>query len=221
MLADSAAVNAVLAQLEPHLRAGQIVLDMGSSHPAHSRVHAERLAAKGVGWVDAPVSGGPEGAAAGSLAIIVGGSEADFERVKPILAVLGSNVVRMGGPGAGHPAKVINQLIVGLTIEAVAETLTLAEKSGLNPVVLQQALQGGFADSRILQLHSTRMINRAYTPGGKVKTQLKDLRLAQELVDSARLQLPHLHSVIALYQKLTAQGDGELDHSALHKLLWS
>lgn len=218
-LADSAAVDAVLAQLEPYLSPGHVVMDMGTSNPAHSRAHAWRLAAKGVGWVDAPVSGGPEGAAAGSLAIMVGGTVADFTRVRPFLEMLGSNVVRVGGPGAGHTAKLINQLIVGLTIEAVAEALTLAEKSGLDPQLLQQALQGGFADSKILQIHGSRMINRAYAPGGKATTQLKDLRLAQELAHSASLRLPHLESAVARYEKLVTQGDGELDHSALHKLL--
>jgi 3-hydroxyisobutyrate dehydrogenase-like beta-hydroxyacid dehydrogenase len=220
MLADSPAVNTVLAQLEPHLSPGQLVMDMGTSNPAHSRANAWRLAAKGIGWVDAPVSGGPEGAAAGSLAIMAGGTLADFVRVRPFLEMLGSNVVRVGGPGMGHTAKIINQLIVGLTIEAVAEALTLAEKSGLNPQLLQQALQGGFADSKILQIHGSRMTNRAYVPGAKAKTQLKDLRLALDLAASASAHLPHLESAIALYEELIAQGDGELDHSALHKLLW-
>lgn len=220
MLADTSAVDSVLTRLEPHLSPGQVVMDMGTSNPAHSRVHAWRLVAKGIGWVDAPVSGGPEGAAAGSLAVMAGGTVADFTRVRPFLEILGSNVVRVGGPGAGHTAKAINQLIVGLTIEAVAEALTLAEKSGLDPQLLQQALQGGFADSKILQIHGSRMINRAYTPGGKVRTQLKDLHLAQELAHSVAVNLPHLESAIARYQQLMAQGDSDLDHSALHKLLW-
>lgn len=221
MLADSAAVDAVMTKLESHLSPGQVVMDMGTSNPAHSRAHAWHLAAIGVGWVDAPVSGGPEGAAAGSLTIMVGGTMAEFIRVRPFLEVLGRNVVRVGGPGAGHTTKIINQLVVGLTIEAVAEALTLAEKSGLDPQLLQQALQGGFADSKILQIHGSRMINRAYVPGGKVTTQLKDLRLGQELAHATSVHLPHLESTITRYQELVAQGDGELDHSALHKLLWS
>jgi 2-hydroxy-3-oxopropionate reductase len=220
MLADSAAVDAVLNRLEPHLSEGQLVLDMGSSDPARSRLHAERLAEQGIGWVDAPVSGGPEGAAAGTLAIMAGGSQANFTRVKPLLETLGGNVVHVGGPGAGHTVKVINQLIVGLTIEAVAEALTLAEKHGIDPRLVQQALQGGFADSKILQIHGKRMIAHAYVPGGKATTQLKDLRLAQELAAVVSVELPHLQSAITLYETLIAQGDGELDHSALHKLLW-
>jgi 2-hydroxy-3-oxopropionate reductase len=221
MLTHSAAVDAVLSDLEPHLVEGDIILDMGSSDPAHSRVHAKRLGAKGIGWVDAPVSGGPEGAAAGSLAIMAGASKPDFARVKPILDILGANVVHVGGPGMGHVVKVINQLIVGLTIEAVAEALTLAEKSGVDPRLVQQALKGGFADSKILQLHGTRMIERAHAPGGKASIQLKDLNLGRALAAAADLDLPHLVSTARLYEKLLAQGDGDLDHSALHKLLWA
>lgn len=220
ILADSPATDSVLAGLEPHLRAGQLILDMGSSDPARSKVHAARLAAKGIGWVDAPVSGGPEGVRAGSLAIMVGGVEADVARAQPLLDVLGGNVVRVGGPGAGHTAKVINQLIVGLTIEAVAEALTLAEKCGLDPQRVQQALRGGFADSKVLQMHGTRMITRAYVPGGRARLQLKDLRHAVTLAAGAGIRLPHLESAVALYERLVAQGDGDLDHSALHKLLW-
>jgi 2-hydroxy-3-oxopropionate reductase len=219
MLADSQAVDAVIDQLEPHLSAGKLVMDMGTSDPSLSREHANRLSAKGIGWVDAPVSGGPEGAANGSLAIMAGGSEMDVARVRPILDALGSSVVRVGGPGAGHTTKLINQLIVAQTIEAVAEGLTLAQKCGLDPYEVQSALRGGFADSKILQIHGERMIKRAYIPGAKVRTQLKDLRLAQDLAASVSVELPHLKSTSARYQSLVEQGDGELDHSALHKLL--
>ncbi|MGQ0549947.1 MAG: NAD(P)-dependent oxidoreductase [Armatimonadota bacterium] len=220
MLADSDATDAVLGGLEPHLRPGRLVLDMGSSDPARSKTHAERLAGKGIGWVDAPVSGGPEGARTSTLAIMAGGTENDVARAMPVLRTLG-RVVRVGGAGAGHTVKAINQLIVGLTIEAVAEALTLAEKCGIDPRLVQQALNGGFADSKILQIHGTRMIDRAYIPGGKAATQLKDLRLALGLAASAGVRLPHLASAAALYEVLLARGDGDLDHSALHKLLWS
>lgn len=219
MLADSVAVAEVIAVLEPVLQAGSLVLDMGSSDPAHSREHATRLAQRGVGWVDAPVSGGPEGAVAGTLAIMVGGFEHDVARVMRILRVLGGNVVHVGGPGAGHTVKVINQLIVGLTIEAVAEGLALAEGSGVDPHLVQQALRGGFADSKILQIHGTRMINRTYTPGGKAAIQLKDLRLAHTLAQSLGLHLPHLESAIVRYEHVVEQGDGGMDHSVVHRLL--
>jgi 3-hydroxyisobutyrate dehydrogenase-like beta-hydroxyacid dehydrogenase len=220
MLSDSPATDSVLAQIEPHLRAGQLVLDMGSSDPARSKTHGARLAAKRIGWVDAPVSGGPEGAAGGTLAIMAGGSDADVARARPVLDALGGNVVHVGGPGAGHTTKVINQLIVGLAIEAVAEALTLAEKCGLDPQRVQQALRGGFADSKVLQIHGMRMIQRAYVPGGRARLQLKDLRHAVALAAEAGIHLPHLESAVALYERLVAQGDGDLDHSALHRLLW-
>jgi len=220
MLLDSAAVNAVLEQLTPHLSAGQIILDMGSSDPAQSRKIARGLAAKGIGWVDAPVSGGPEGAFKGSLAIMAGGTETDFSCVKPILDALGGNVVHVGGPSLGHTVKVINQLIVGLTIETVAEALTLAETSGVDPRLVQQSLKGGFADSKILQLHGSRMVDRSYVPGARATIQLKDLKLARKLAAEAAADLPHLASTLELYEKLIAKGDGDLDHSAIHKLLW-
>jgi len=220
MLLDSTAVDEVLDKLRPHLSAGRIVLDMGSSDPTHSRDNARGLAAAGIGWVDAPVSGGPEGASSGTLAIMAGGSKNDFSRVKPILDVLGSNVSHVGGPGLGHTVKVINQLVVGLTIETVAEALTLAEKSGVDPRMVQQALKGGFADSKILQLHGTRMIDRSYVPGAEATIQIKDLKLAKALAAKAAIHLPHLESTLGLYEKLVEQGDGKLDHSAIHKLLW-
>jgi 2-hydroxy-3-oxopropionate reductase len=219
MLSDSDAFDEVLGRLEPHLRAGQVVLDMGSSDPRRSVAHAKSLLAKGIGWVDAPVSGGPEGAKAATLAIMAGGDDEDFAKVKPVLEALGGNVVHVGGAGAGHVTKVINQIIVGLTIEAVAEALTLAERAGIDPRLVQKSLQGGFADSKILQLHGARMIERAYIPGGKAKTQLKDLRLGLELAGELGLDLPHVKSAASLYEKLVDQGDGDLDHSALHKLL--
>ena len=221
MLLDSTAVDAVLEQMEPYLKAGQVIVDMSSSDPTHSTLHAQRLTARGIGWVDAPVSGGPEGAAAGTLAVMAGGAASDFESVGPVLNILGGNVVHVGGPGMGHVVKIINQVIVGLTIEAVAEGLTLAEKSGVDPQLVQQALKGGFADSKILQLHGTRMIKRSYVPGGKATIQLKDLRLGQALAETANVRLPHVESLITFYEKLIAQKDGDLDHSAIHKLLWT
>ena len=221
MLLDSTAVDAVLEQMEPYLKAGQVVVDMSSSDPTHSTLHAQRLTARAIGWVDAPVSGGPEGAAAGTLAVMAGGAASDFESVGPVLNILGGNVVHVGGPGMGHVVKIINQVIVGLTIEAVAEGLTLAEKSGVDPQLVQQALKGGFADSKILQLHGTRMIKRSYAPGGKATIQLKDLRLGQALAETANVRLPHVESLITFYEKLIAQKDGDLDHSAIHKLLWA
>ncbi|NTV62054.1 MAG: NAD(P)-dependent oxidoreductase [Oscillochloris sp.] len=218
VLADSAAVDAVIGQMWPSLRPGQLLIDLGTSDPVRSREHAARLADRGVGWVDAPVSGGPGGAATGDLAIMCGASEPDFAHALPVLSALGRPTL-VGGPGAGHTAKIVNQLIVGLTIQAVAEGLALAEAAGVNPALLQSALAGGFADSKILQIHGARMIARSYPPGGKVATQLKDLRLAQTLAVAAGLSLPHLEDTAARYQRLAELGHGDLDHSALHLLL--
>jgi 3-hydroxyisobutyrate dehydrogenase-like beta-hydroxyacid dehydrogenase len=217
-LLDSPAVDAVLAQIEPHLRPGQLVVDMGTSEPARSREHAARLAASGVGWVDAPVSGGPGGAAAGELAIMCGAAEADFARALPVLQALGRPTL-VGGPGAGHTAKLVNQVIVALAIQAVAEGVALAESAGVDPSLLQRAVVGGFADSKVLQLHGSRMIARDYTPGGRAAVHLKDLRMAQDLARAAGLALPHLDDVAARYARLVALGHGDLDHSALHLLL--
>ncbi|GIV89341.1 MAG: NADPH nitroreductase [Chloroflexus sp.] len=218
MVSDSAAVDDVLTQIDPWLRAGHLVIDMGSSDPRRSQTHAAALAARGIGWVDAPVSGGPEGAAHGTLAIMVGGTEADVARAWPILNALG-RPTHVGPPGAGHTAKVINQLIVGLTIQAVAEAMVLAERYGLDLAVLRAALAGGFADSKVLQLHGARMAARQYIPGGKVTTQLKDLRMAAAMAAAAGVELPHLADTIRRYETLVARGYGDLDHSALHMLL--
>lgn len=220
MLSDSPAANAVLERIEPGLAREQIVLDMGSSDPQQSREHAARLGERGIGWVDAPVSGGPEGARSGSLAIMAGGTEADIVAVLPLLEILGGSVVHVGDAGAGHTTKIVNQLITGLAIQAVAEGLTLAEKAGLDPTLVQQALTGGFADSRVLQLHGSRMIARDYEPGGFARTHLKDLRMAQVLAAQLDLSLPHTNDVASRYEQLVERGEGELDHSALHKLLW-
>ncbi|MCX7783446.1 MAG: NAD(P)-dependent oxidoreductase [Meiothermus sp.] len=220
MLSDSAAVNEVLQRLWPHLRAGQVVLDMGSSDPEDSRRLARQLKAKNIGWVDAPVSGGPEGAQNATLAIMAGGDLGDYERVRPILEALG-RPTHVGEAGAGHILKVINQLMVGLYIEAVAEALFLAERQGLKPRKVQEALKGGFADSKVLQIHGTRMIERRFVPGARVKTQLKDLRLAQKLAQQAGLKLPHLESALGFYAELEAAGNGDLDHSALFMRLES
>ncbi len=218
MLSDSAAVGELLTRLDPLLRPGQLLIDMGSSDPRDSQMRAATLNARGVGWIDAPVSGGPEGAASGTLAIMVGGSAADVARGQPILAALGRST-HVGPAGAGHTVKVINQLIVGLTIQAVAEATALAETCGLDLALLRAALAGGFADSKVLQIHGARMAARRYIPGGKVTTQLKDLRMAAAMAAVAGIELPHLNDTISRYETLVARGYGDLDHSALHLLL--
>jgi 3-hydroxyisobutyrate dehydrogenase-like beta-hydroxyacid dehydrogenase len=218
MLSDSAATGEVLAGVEPHLRAGQIVLDMGSSHPLDTQGRAASLATHGVGWVDAPVSGGALGAANGQLAIMVGGVAGDVARVRPILDVLGANVVHVGGPGAGHTAKVANQVIAALAHEAVAEALALVEAAGLDPALVHQALRGGWADSRVLQEQGRRMISREYVAGGKARTMRKDLAMALELASQLGLELPHAQSTFELYDGMVERGDGDLDCSAIIEL---
>lgn len=218
MLADSAAVDEVLELLEPHLSAGQLVVDMGSSDPARSRDHARRLARRGVGWVDAPVSGGPEGVVERNLAIMAGGSEEDFARAEPMLRTFGS-VVRVGGPGDGHAAKVVNQVVVGLTIEAVAEALFLAERLGLDSRLVQQALRGGSADGRVLHAHGTRMIENDFAPRATVGTMLKDARLGLALAESVAARLPHLESLARRWERLAAEGMSSADSAALFTLL--
>jgi 3-hydroxyisobutyrate dehydrogenase-like beta-hydroxyacid dehydrogenase len=214
VLADSNAVDAVMGELEGRLSAGQVVVDLGTSDPAGSRRHAARLGAAGVGWVDAPVSGGPEAAVEGSLAIMAGGEAGDLARVEPLLQALGT-VVHVGGPGAGHTFKIVNQVIVALALEAVAEALALAEKLGLDPRLVQAALQGGSADSRVLQVIGTRMIERDFAPRGAVRTLLKDGRLGLELARSVHVELPHLRSLVRTWEELVAAGVADADCSVL------
>jgi 3-hydroxyisobutyrate dehydrogenase-like beta-hydroxyacid dehydrogenase len=218
MLADSAAVGAVLEQIEPLLASGQILLDMGSSSPVDTRQRAARLAERGIGFVDAPVSGGALGAEAATLAIMAGGTEEDFERARPVLDAVGANVVHVGGPAAGHTAKIANQVIVGLALEAVAEAIALSEGAGLDPRLVQQALRGGWADSRILQEQGRRMIERNWVPGGKVRTMRKDLGMALDLAADLGLELPHLRSAFEIFDGLVEHGDGDLDCASVYAL---
>jgi 3-hydroxyisobutyrate dehydrogenase-like beta-hydroxyacid dehydrogenase len=217
VLADTDAVGAVLERLRHHLRPGQLVVDLGTSRPADSVARAAELAEKGVGWVDAPVSGGPGAILERRLAIMAGGREGDVERARPILSEVG-RLVHVGGPGAGHTVELVNQVIVSLAIEAVAEALALAERCGLDLELVRDALVGGSADSRVLQVQGSRMIAHDYTPAAKATIMLKDLRLVSELAGSVGLELPHAASAEALYERLVAAGDGELDSSSLHKL---
>ena len=218
LLSDSAATGAVLDQLEEHLRPGTTVLDMGSSDPADSRARAARLAMRGVGWVDAPVSGGPDGATRGSLAIMAGGEEPDVARVRPLLEVLGANVVHVGGPGAGHAMKVVNQVIVGLGIDAVAEALALAGSYGFSAEQVQAALRGGSADTYQLRVMGTRMGQRQYVPGAKLTTVRKDLAMAGAAADAAGLELPHLRQALVACDAVVEAGAGDEDCAIVYEL---
>ena len=222
MLPDTGAVEAVLLGNDGILagtKPGRLVIDMGTTAVTATRQIAERFAAAGADYVDAPVSGGEVGAKAGTLAIMAGGSAAAIERARPIFAVLGQRFTHVGDSGAGQIAKAANQVIVGLNIGAVAEALTLAQRAGADPRKVRDALRGGFAESRILELHGQRMLDAAFTPGGKCTTQRKDLDQALQLATESELELPITALVRDLYDRLIEAGGGDLDHSALVKVI--
>lgn len=196
------------------LRPGTLVVDMSSIQPRQARDHAARLLALGVGHLDAPVSGGTVGAEQGQLAIMVGGESAHFERVRPLLELLG-RPTHVGPTGAGQLAKLANQMIVGITIGAVAEALLLCEKGGANMAKVKQAITGGFADSRILQVHGQRMIERDFSKRGAVSVQLKDMRNALATAGEIGFDAPITQLFEQLFAQAAEHGLADLDHSAL------
>lgn len=190
-----------------------------SSIPVETaRRQAEEAAKSQINYLDAPVSGGEQGAIEGTLAIMVGGDAVSFKAVEPILLSLG-RPVHVGPAGSGELAKLANQMIVANTIATVAEAILLAEQGGANPERMLSALEGGFADSTILRIHGQRMIQENFTPGGPAKWQLKDTQTAMAFADTLHLKLPVSSLVNTLFEELVDQGDGELDHSALIKQL--
>ncbi|MBD3288288.1 2-hydroxy-3-oxopropionate reductase [candidate division KSB1 bacterium] len=201
------------------VKSGMLFIDMSTIAPATSQKVYQSLQEKGVEALDAPVSGGQVGAEAGTLSIMVGGSDAAFKRALPILEVMGKNIVHIGDAGAGQVTKACNQVVVGMTIQAVAEALTLAKKSGVNVEKVREALLGGFAQSRILDLHGQRVIDRNFEPGFKVKLHRKDMNIALQTGRDLSVPLHGSAIVAAQMDALLAQGDGELDHSALVLLL--
>ncbi|MDH3670252.1 MAG: NAD(P)-dependent oxidoreductase [Gammaproteobacteria bacterium] len=222
MVSDTPAVERVLFGddgVTHGLQTGTIVIDMGTTAVTATRNFAERIKAKGADYVDAPVSGGQVGAEAAALAIMVGASKDAFARIEPVFKVLGKNITHVGEVGAGQVAKAANQIIVGLTIGAVAEALALAKRAGVDPAKVRQALAGGFAASRILEVHGLRMVDQTFNPGGKATTQRKDLAQALELAQELGMELPATALNRDLYDKLIDMGGGELDHSALIKVL--
>ncbi|TCC22674.1 2-hydroxy-3-oxopropionate reductase [Kribbella speibonae] len=201
------------------LRAGSLVIDMSSISPTATIGFAQLIEKLGCDYLDAPVSGGELGARDGTLTIMVGGRPDVFERARPVFEVLGKNITLIGGAGAGQTAKVANQIIVGLTIEAVAEGLLFAERAGADPAVVRQALMGGFASSRILEVHGERMVSEAFEPGFRLRLHRKDLGLAVQAAAELDLALPNTAATQQLMNAAIADGDGELDHSALYKTL--
>jgi 2-hydroxy-3-oxopropionate reductase len=180
---------------------------------------AARLAAIGVDYLDAPVSGGEVGARNAALTIMVGGKEEIFDRALPLFQLMGKNINRVGGVGDGQTAKVANQIIVALTIEAVAEALTFAKQAGADPAKVREALMGGFASSRILELHGERMIQRTFDPGFRIRLHRKDLALALDAARTLEVALPNTASTAQLMNAALALGDGDKDHSGLIRTL--
>jgi 2-hydroxy-3-oxopropionate reductase len=201
------------------LSRGKVVVDMSTISPIATREFAARINALGCEYLDAPVSGGQVGAANATLTIMVGGSPATFDTVKPILDLMGRNVTLIGANGAGQTCKLANQIIVALTIEAVAEALVFASKAGADPVKVRQALMGGFASSRILDVHGERMITRAFAPGFRIELHQKDLNLALAGARALGVALPNTASTQELFNACTAQGGAAWDHSALVRAL--
>jgi 2-hydroxy-3-oxopropionate reductase len=197
------------------LRPGTIVVDMSSISPIATKEFAQKLEVLGARMLDAPVSGGQVGAQNATLSIMVGGPGDLFDQVNPYFQLIGQNIVHVGGNGDGQTCKVANQILVALTIEAVAEALLFASKAGADPAKVRQALLGGFAQSRILELHGQRMLDRNFTPGFRVRLHQKDLNLALQGARSLGLSLPNTATAQELFNAVEAQGDSDLDHSAM------
>ena len=201
------------------LAPGKIVVDMSSISPVETKVFAQRINALQCQYLDAPVSGGEVGARAASLTIMVGGPEAAFEKVKPLFALMGKNVTLVGGNGDGQTCKVANQIIVALNIEAVGEALLFASKMGADPAKVRQALMGGFASSRILEVHGERMIKRTFDPGFRIELHQKDLNLALSSARAVGLSLPNTATAQELFNACAAHGGKAQDHSAMVRAL--
>jgi 2-hydroxy-3-oxopropionate reductase len=194
---------------------GKIVVDMSSISPVETKQFAARLAEKGAEMLDAPVSGGQVGAENAALTIMVGGKEQVFSQIRPYFELMGKNINLVGGHGDGQTAKVANQIIVALTIEAVGEALLFASKAGANPENVRKALLGGFAQSRILEVHGERMIKRTFNPGFRIRHQQKDLNNALSAARQLGISLPGSANAQELYNAVVADGGADLDHSAL------
>jgi 3-hydroxyisobutyrate dehydrogenase-like beta-hydroxyacid dehydrogenase len=222
MVTDTAGVDQVLhgpdgviAGLAP----SKSVIDMGTTKVRETRDWAGEVAAAGATYIDAPVSGGQVGAEQGSLSIMAGCSAEALERVRPVFEVLGRTITHIGDIGAGQVAKTANQAIVAVTLAAVAEGLTLAERAGVDPGKVREALQGGFAESRVLDLHGGRMVERLFEPGGPARVQLKDVDQALELAEQVGLETPTLSGNQKLWQKMIDHGWGDLDQAGIIRVI--
>ena len=218
MLTDDTAVDAVMNNSDflENLKSGSIVIDMSSVKPTTATKHGNNLKLKNVNYLDAPVSGGTIGAEEASLAIMVGGEQNIFDDAFDILKKMG-NPTLVGPIGSGQVSKLANQIIVGLTIGAVAEAVTLCEKAGADPNKMIKALSGGWADSKVLQTHGKRMINKDFTPKGRTSVHLKDMNNILECANNYNTHLPISNLVKEMYKSLVENGHGETDHSSLYK----
>jgi 2-hydroxy-3-oxopropionate reductase len=201
------------------LSTGKIVVDMSSIAPIETKEFARRINALGCEYLDAPVSGGEVGAKAATLTIMVGGTEATFAKVKPLFELMGKNITLVGGNGDGQTCKVANQIIVALTIEAVGEALLFASKAGADPAKVRQALMGGFASSRILEVHGERMVKRTFDPGFRIELHQKDLSLALGSARKMGVSLPNTATAQELFNSCAAHGGKAWDHSAMVRAL--
>lgn len=201
------------------LGSGKLLIDMSSISPMATKDFAARIEGLGCDYLDAPVSGGEVGAKSASLTIMVGGKPDNFERAKPLFEKMGKNITLIGGVGDGQIAKVANQIVVALNIQAVSEALRFATKAGADPAVVRKALMGGFAASRVLDVHGERMINETFEPGFRIRLHHKDLSLALESAHLLELMLPNTAMVHQLMNGALAKGLGDKDHSALIKAL--
>lgn len=222
MLPDTPDVEAVVlgdGGLASAMRPGSVLIDMSSISPIATQAMARELAARGIEMLDAPVSGGYQGAESGTLSIMVGGEAAVLDRCRPVLEVMGKTISHIGGHGAGQVCKICNQVAVAINIQAVAEAMTLAKKNGVDPAKVRTALLGGFAQSRALDLHGQRVLDGNYIAGFRVTLQRKDLKLALENGSATGTVLPATALIQQLYGVLAATGRSELDNSSLALLL--
>ena len=222
MLPDTPDVEKVLfgdRGVASGLSKGKVVIDMSSISPIVTKEFAQKINALGCEYLDAPVSGGEVGAKNAALTIMVGGSEASFARAKPLFELMGKNITLVGGNGDGQTAKVANQIIVALNIEAVSEALLFAAKAGADPAKVRQALMGGFAASRILEVHGERMINRTFNPGFRIELHQKDLNLALQSARAMGVSLPNTATAQELFNACSAHGGKAWDHSAMVRAL--
>jgi 2-hydroxy-3-oxopropionate reductase len=222
MVPDTPHVAAALCDADgiaAGLSPGKIVVDMSSISPVETKEFATRIEAMGCQYLDAPVSGGEVGARAASLTIMVGGPESAFGKVKPLFELMGRNITLVGGNGDGQTCKVANQIIVALTIEAVGEALLFASRMGAEPGKVRQALMGGFASSRVLEVHGERMIKRNFEPGFRIELHQKDLNLALTAARQVGLSLPNTATAQQLFNACAARGGKAWDHSAMVRVL--